>query len=157
MDFNEGLPKVNGYSVIFVVVDRFTKYAHFIPVKHPYIGSSIAAIFFDNIVKLHGLPKTIVSYRDKIFTSTVWQELFALSKTTMNLSSAYHPQTDGQTERVNQCIEMFLWCAISDTPKQWLKWLPLVEFRYNSTYHTATQCSPFKALYGYEPPLGVTP
>lgn len=101
MDFIEGLPKVNGYSVIYVVVDRFTKYSHFIPIKHPYNAQSVALVFFDNIVKLHGLPKTIVSDRDKAFTSNFWQALFDIMKTKLQLSSAYHPQTDGQTERVN--------------------------------------------------------
>lgn len=101
MDFIEALPKVIGYSVILVVVDRFTKYAHFFPVKHPYTAVSIARLFFDNVVKLHGIPNSIVSDRDKVYTSAFWQELFALIKTKLQLSSAYHPRTDGQTERVN--------------------------------------------------------
>lgn len=117
---------MNEYSVILVVVDRFTKFAHFIAVKYPYTAASIAKLFFDNVVKLHGLPHSIVSDRDKVFTSTFWQELFSLLKTSLLLSSAYHPQTDGQAERVNQCLEMFLRCAVSASPKQWLKWLPLV-------------------------------
>lgn len=141
MDFIEGLPKVNVYSIIYVVVDRFTKYAHFIAIKHPFIVASVATVFFDSIVKLHGKPKTIVSHRDKVFITNFWQELFKLMKTKLNLSSAYHPQTDGQTECVNQCIEMFLCSAICDTPKEWLKWLPMAEFWYNSTYHSAIHCS----------------
>ena len=108
MDFIEGLPKSEGYSVIMVIVDRLTKYAHFIPVKHPYTAPSIAKLFLDHIVKLYGMPQSIVSDRDTIFVSSFWKELFKLYKVTLNLSTAYHPQTDGQTERVNQCLEMYL-------------------------------------------------
>jgi transposase InsO family protein len=106
MDFVEGLPKSKGVFVILVIVDRFTKYGHFVPIKHPYTAKTIAKAVFDNVVKLHGLPKTIVSDRDKVFTSVFWKELFSLMVTQLIMSSAYHPQTDGQTERVNQCLEM---------------------------------------------------
>jgi hypothetical protein len=157
MDFVEGLPKSNGYSVILVVVDRLTKYAHFLPIKHPYTAHQIAHIFFADIVKLHGIQRSIVSDRDKVFTSIFWQELFKLVGTKLQLSSAYHPQSDGQTERVNQCLEMFLRCAVHDMPSKWDKWLALAEFWYNSCYHSSLQCSPFKALYGVEPNMGVLP
>jgi hypothetical protein len=157
MDVIEGLPKSQGYSVIMVVVDRLTKFAHFVPVKHPYTASAIAQLFLDNIVKLHGLPQSIVSDRDTIFISAFWRELFKLYKVNLLMSTAYHPQTDGQTERVNQCIEMFLRCAVQDAPATWKAWLSLAELWYNSTYHTSLGCSPFKALYGYEPNVGATP
>lgn len=123
MDFIEGLPKSEGFSVTLVVVDRFTKYAHFIHIKHPFSAQDIAKAVFENVVKFHGLPKTIVSDRDKVFTSQFWQELFKLMGTQLLLSSAYHPQTDGQTERVNQCLEMYLRCAVSEDPKSWRSWL----------------------------------
>jgi hypothetical protein len=106
MDFIEGLPKSNGYFVILVVVDRFTKYAHFFPIKHPFTASVIAQVFLDNVVKLHVVPQTII--RDKVFTGAFWSELFKLLKTDLKLSSAYHPQTDDQIEHVNQCVEMYL-------------------------------------------------
>jgi hypothetical protein len=77
MDFIEGLPKFEGYTVILVIVDRFTKYAHFVPIKHPFTARTIAKAVYGNVVKLHGLPKTIVSDRDKVFTSNVWKELLA--------------------------------------------------------------------------------
>jgi hypothetical protein len=155
--FIYGLPKCEGYSVILVVVDRFTKYAHFMALKHPYTATSMARIFFNNVVKLHGLPKTIVSDRDKVFTSSFWKELFRLLNTQLCLSLAYHAQIDGQTERINQCLEAYLRCAVSSTPRHWLKWLPLAELWYNSSYHTLLKCSPFKALYGLEPSFGSVP
>jgi hypothetical protein len=140
--------------VITVVVDRFFKYAHFFPLKHSYTAQSVAAVFLDNVVKLHGLPKTITSDRDKVFTSTFWKALFQKLDVKLQLSSAYHPQTDGQTEMVNQCLKMYLRCAISSTPpKLWAKWLPLAELWYNSAYPASLKYSPFKALYGVEPSL----
>jgi len=101
MDFIEGLPKSQRYDSILVVVDKFTKYAHFVPLSHPYTALQVAQAYVDNIYKLHGLPKSIVSDRDRIFTSHVWRELFRLTDTQLMMSSSYHPQTDGQTERVN--------------------------------------------------------
>jgi hypothetical protein len=157
MDFIEGLPNSNGYTVILVIVDRFTKYGHFYPIKHPFTASIVAQLFLDNIVKMHGIPKFIVSDRDKVFTSSFWSELFKLLKTDLKLSSAYHPQSDGQTERVNQCLEMFLRCAVQETPKQWTKWLSLAELWYNTCFYSSLQCSPFKALYGVDPSHGIVP
>jgi hypothetical protein len=157
MDFIEGLPKSEGYSVILVVVDRLTKAAHFIPLKHPYTAAVVAQAFMDNIVKLHGLPSSITSDRDPIFVSHFWKELFTTYKTTLNLSTAYHPQTDGQSERVNQCLEMYLRCAVHESPKSWKQWLSLAELWYNSSLHSALGCSPFKAMFGYEPRLAAEP
>jgi hypothetical protein len=111
MDFIEGLPVSDNCSVIVVVVDRLTKYAHFFATKHPYTAQTIAQLFLDNVVKLHGLPQTVVTDRDPIFLSKFWQGLFKLYEVKLAMSSAYHPQTDGQTERVNQCLEMYLRCA----------------------------------------------
>jgi hypothetical protein len=157
MDFIEGLPKSEGYTVILVIVDRFTKYAHFVPIKHPFTARTIAKAVYDNVVKLHGLPKTIVLDRDKVFTSNVWKELFSMTGTQVILSSAYHPQTDVQTERVNQCLEMYLRCVVHNDPKHWKAWLARVEIWYNSTHHTSLGFSPFKDLYGHEPNIGLVP
>jgi hypothetical protein len=125
MDFIEGLPKSEAYSVILVVVDMLTKFAHVLPLKHPYTVSHIAQVFMDNIVKLHDLPNSIVTDKDTIFLSHFWKELFKLCKVNLTLCTAYHPQTDGQTERVNQCLEMYLRCSVQDSPRSWKAWLSL--------------------------------
>ncbi|KAK4394127.1 Transposon Ty3-G Gag-Pol polyprotein [Sesamum angolense] len=101
MDFIEGLPKSEGKDSILVVVDRLKKYSHFIALKHPYTATSVAKVFFDNMYKLHELPVSIVTDRDRLFTSRFWKELFTLSGVSLDMSSAYHPQSDGQTKRIN--------------------------------------------------------
>ncbi|KAF0921879.1 hypothetical protein E2562_020339 [Oryza meyeriana var. granulata] len=106
MDFVERFPKVGGKSMVLTVVDRFSKYAHFIAIEHPYTATSVARVFFDHIVQLHGLPCSIVSDRDPVFTSTFWTELFALSEVKLRLSSAFHPQTDGQSEVTNRKLSL---------------------------------------------------
>ena len=151
LDFIEGLPKSRGCSVILVVVDKFSKYGHFIPLAHPYTAMSVAHLYFNHIYKLHGLPNSIISDRDRIFTSNLWKELFRLSDTQLSMSSSYHPQTDGQTERLNQCLEGFLRCTVHACPRQWFKWLPLAEYWYNTSFHSALQLSPFEVLYGHPP------
>jgi hypothetical protein len=153
MDFIEGLPKSQNKDVILVVVDRLSKYAHFLSLSHPYTASDIAQLFLDNIFKLHGLPKVILTDRDPIFTSAVWQTMFKAMGVQLHLTSAYHPQTDGQTERVNQCLENFLRCMCFSSPKRWHHWLSLAEWWYNTSYHTSLKTTPFQALYGFQPPM----
>ncbi|KAK4388623.1 Retrovirus-related Pol polyprotein from transposon [Sesamum angolense] len=151
MDFVEGLPPSEGKDSILVIVDRLTKYSHFLPLKHPYTASSIAKTFFDNIYKLHGLPVSIVTDRDRVFTSRLWKELFSMAGVSLDMSSANHPQTDGQTERVNQCLENYLRCMCHQKPKKWAQWLTLAEFWFNTNFHTGLKTTPFQALYGYPP------
>jgi hypothetical protein len=157
MDFIEGLPKSEGFDTILVVVDRFSKYSHFLPLKHPFTAKGVAQVFLENVVKLHGVPRSIVSDRDKVFTSAFWKNLFQLMGVKLLMSTAYHPQTDGQSERVNQCLEMYLRCAVHDQPNKWKSWLALAEYWYNTTHHSVLGCTPFKVLYGYEAPLLVAP
>ena len=108
-------------------------------------------------MKLHGVPRSIVSDKDKVFTGAFWKNLFQLMGVKLLMSTAYHPQTDGQSERVNQCLEMYLRCVVHDQPNKWKSWLALAEYWYNTTYHSVLGCTPFKVLYGYEAPLLVTP
>ena len=105
MDFIEGLPSSNGYTVIMVVVDRLTKYAHFVALKHPFSAVSVAKEFVANVVRLHRIPTSIVSDRDKVFISAFWRTLYNLQGTKLCMSSSYHPQSDGQTEVVNRTLE----------------------------------------------------
>jgi transposase InsO family protein len=118
MDFVCGLPKSNGKDVLLVVIDKLTKYCHLIPLSHPFKASEVAQVFLDSIYKLHGLPKAIVTDRDPIFTSHFWQELMMKLGITLNFSTAYHPQTDGQTERLNQCVECYLRCMVFEKPRE---------------------------------------
>lgn len=153
MDFIEGLPSSQGKNAIFVVVDRLTKYAHFCPLSHPYTAATIAQVFVENIFKLHGVPQSIDSDRDKVFTSNFWKELFRLQGTQLNMSTSYHTQTDGQTEVVNRCLENYLRCFTSDRQKDWVRWLPWAEWWYNTTYHSSTKQTPLEAV---RPPQLIT-
>ena len=108
MDFITGLPKVQGRDCLYVVVDRLTKFAHFFSISSDYSATQVAELFFREVFKLHGLPKTIVSDRDSRFTSAFWQELFRLVGTKLATSTSYHPQSDGQTEIINKWIEGYL-------------------------------------------------
>jgi hypothetical protein len=155
MDFIEGLPKSEGKEVILVVVDRFSKYAHFMALIHPYSASSVARVFMDNVYKLHGLPATIVNDRDPVFLSHFWQQLFQHQGVNLHHSTAYHPQSNGQTEVVNRCLEYYLRCMSGGSPHQWSKWVPLAEWWYNTNYHTATKSTPYEILYGFPPPLHI--
>lgn len=152
MDFIEGLPKSGGKTVILVVVDRFTKYAHFLPLSHPYSAAIVAEAFIQGVFKLHGMPKTIISDRDPLFLSTFWEAFFRAQGTELCKSTAYHPQSDGQTENLNRSLEQYLHCVTGERPTEWLKDLPWAEWWYNTNYHSAIQMTPFQAVYGYTPP-----
>ncbi|KAJ0885707.1 putative nucleotidyltransferase, Ribonuclease H [Helianthus annuus] len=152
MDFVEGLPVSNGFTVVMVVVDRLSKYAHFVPMRHPFNATTVAREFVANVVRLHGIPSTIVSDRDKIFISSFWQALFKLQGSVLCMSSSYHPQSDGQTEVVNRILEQYLRCFVCDKPKKWVDWLPWAEYSYNTSVHTSTKLTPFQVVYGRLPP-----
>lgn len=128
MDFIEGLPKYKGKDTILVVVDRYNKYAHFLILAHPCKVAQVAALYLDNIYKLHGTPGSIVSDKDKVFLSLFWKELFSLLQTKLLFSSTYHPQTNRLTERVNKCLENYTRHMTSQKPSDWSKWVSLAEF-----------------------------
>ncbi|XP_024156291.1 uncharacterized protein LOC112164308 [Rosa chinensis] len=152
MDFIDALPKSEGKTAIWVVVDKLTKYAHFIPLSHPYTAASLAKVFVQEVFKLHGMPDNIISDRDPIFLSTFWESFFKLQGTKLSKSSAYHPQSDGQTENLNRTLEQYLRCVTGEKPNQWVQALPWAEWWYNTSHHSAIEMTPFEALYGYPPP-----
>lgn len=151
MDFIESLPKSEGKEAILIVVDRLSKYAHFLALSHPYTAPLVARAFMDHVYKRHGMPTDIVRDRGSVFLSSFWQELMKNMKVQMKLSTSYHPQTDSQTEVVNRSVEGYLRCMTGDFPRQWVQWLPLAEWWYNTSHHSAINTSPYEALYGQPP------
>ena len=136
------------YDSIWVIVDRLTKSAHFLLVDTIYLAKKYTKLYFDRIVTLHWVPLTIVSDRGSVFVSHFWEQLQECLGTSLLRSSAYHPQTDGQTERINQVLEdMLRACAIS-FPEKWDECLTLAEFSYNNSYQESIRMAPFEALYG---------
>ena len=157
MDFVEGLPTSGAANYVLVVVDSFTKYAHFVPLHHPFTALVVAKAFTNHIYKLHDMSVAIISDRDRIFLSNFWYELFSLADVQLRMSSSYHPQSDGQTERLNQTMETFLRCFVNACPSKWSLWLSSADFWYNTSVHSSIGRSPFEALYGYAPKhFGIT-
>jgi transposase InsO family protein len=149
MDFKVGLPRTQaGYDSIWVIVDRLTKVAHFIPIKTTYLGAKLAGLYMSRIICLHGVPKKTVSDRGSQFTSKFWEKLHESMDTKLNFSSAYHSQTDGQTEKTNQILEDMLRACALKYGKSWEKGLPYVEFSYNNSYRASIEMAPYEALYG---------
>lgn len=145
------------YDSIFVVTDRFTKYGYFLPYKEASTAEDLAYVFLRTIASNHGLPEEIVSDRGTTFTSNFWQALMAQLGTKHKLSTAYHPQTDGQTERLNQTLEQYLRCYINYEQDDWVKWLPTAQLAYNSAIQESTKQSPAYANYGFNPEIFRTP
>ena len=150
MDFITELPISEGCDQLWVVIDRFTRLAHFIPLQEK-TTVDLAVIFGREVWKHHGLPTDIVSDRDSWFTSEVWKEFLQLSGIQPRMSTAFHPQTDGQTERLNQTIEAYLRAFIGNEQDDWVWLLPIAEFAYNNSVTTGNGMSPFYANYGFHP------
>ncbi|XP_061374270.1 uncharacterized protein LOC133316534 [Gastrolobium bilobum] len=151
LDFITALPKSQGFTTILVVVDRLTKYGHFGPFPASYTASTVAQLFCNMIVKLHRFPRSFVSDRDPIFLSNFWRKLFQLSGTKLHATSAYHPQSDGQTEVTNRYIEQYLRAFCSEKNHAWSSYLCWAELHYNTSFHSSINTSPFQALYGRAP------
>ncbi|KAL0549258.1 hypothetical protein IC582_013739 [Cucumis melo] len=149
MNFIRGLPRtLKGYTVIWVVVDRLTKSAHFIPGKSTYTASKWGQLYITEIVKLHGVPVSIISDRDARFTSKFWKGLQLALGTRLDFSTTFHPQTDGQTERLDQILEDMLRVWVLEFSGSWDSHFHLMEFAYNNSYQATIDMAPFEALYG---------
>ncbi|GJY16498.1 putative reverse transcriptase domain-containing protein [Tanacetum coccineum] len=149
MDFVTKLPKSSqGYDTIWVIVDRLTKSAIFIPMRETDTLEKLARMYLKEVVTRHGIPVSIICDRDPRFASNFWRSLQKALGTSLDMSTAYHPQTDGQSERTIQTLEDMLRACVIDFGNGWVKHLPLVEFSYNNSYHASIKAAPFEALYG---------
>jgi len=149
MDFiTSQLTTQKGNDSIWVIIDRLTKSAHFIPVKTRYRPPKYADFYLAEIVKLHGIPKTIISDRGPQFTAHFWERMHKSLGTSLIRSTAYHPQTSRQTEELNQVREDMLRACVLSSRGSWESWLPLAEFSYNNSYQESIKMAPFEALYG---------
>jgi len=153
-DFITKLPLVQGYDSILVVVDRFTKMAHFVPTTEKAMAEGLARLFRDNVWRLHGLPESIISDRGPQFAAGLMRELNEMLEIKTKLPTAFHPQTDGQTERMNQELEQYLRMFIDHCQDHWPEWLGTAEFAYNNKAHAGTKVSSFEANSGQNPRMG---
>ncbi|GJW12366.1 putative reverse transcriptase domain-containing protein [Tanacetum coccineum] len=149
MDFVTNLPRTSSkHDTIWVIVDRLTKSAYFLPMREDYKMERLAILYLNEIVARHGVPISIISDRDSRFTSRFWQSMQEALGTRLDMSTAYHPQTDGQSERTIQTLEDMLRACVLDFGGSWDVHLLLVEFSYNNSYHSSVRCASFEALYG---------
>lgn len=151
MDFITELPLCEGFDAILVVVDHMTRLAHFLPCNSTITAKETAELFLKEIIRLHGIPKVIVSDRDPLFTSKFWDTLWRTFGTKLNMSTARHPQTDGLSERANEFFQQLLRCYNCETNSEWVSQLPVLEFCYNTQKNESIRDSPFSSAYGYDP------
>ncbi|MBW0537820.1 hypothetical protein O181_077535 [Austropuccinia psidii MF-1] len=151
MDFITQLPLSNSFDSIPVIVDRFSKITVFIPAMSSITSLDLAHLFIKNIFSKNGLPSRTFSDRGSLFVSSFWTNLCQKLNISRDLLTAYHPETDGQTERVNHILEQYLWMYVSYHQDDWNTWLPLAEFAYNNSDHSSTKQSPFFTVYGRDP------
>ncbi|GJV46042.1 putative reverse transcriptase domain-containing protein, partial [Tanacetum coccineum] len=149
MDFVSGLPRTpSGYDTIWVIVDRLTKSTYFLPMKKTDSLEKLTRLYLKEIVCRHGVPVSIISDRDSHFMSNFWRSLQEALGTNLDMSTSYHPQMDGQSERTIQTLEDILRACVIEFGSSWDRHLPLVEFSYNNSYHASIKASPYEALYG---------
>uniref|UniRef100_A0A3B4VHR5 Gypsy retrotransposon integrase-like protein 1 n=1 Tax=Seriola dumerili TaxID=41447 RepID=A0A3B4VHR5_SERDU len=153
LDFVTGLPPSEGKTVILTIIDRFSKCVHYVPLPKLPSALETSELLIQHVFRLHGLPSDIVSDRGPQFTSQVWRDFCKAVGATASLSSGYHPQTNGHTERANQSLESALWCVAAHHPVSWSSHLPWIEHAHNSLTSSATGMSPFMCCFGYQPPL----
>ena len=151
MDFITDLPTSDNHDPIWVVVDRLTKMSHFIPCRKDMHAGQLGQLFLKEIIRLHGIPADIISDRDTLFTSQVWKQITEDLHIQRKLSTAFHPQTDGMTERTNATLEQYLRAYINYQQDNWTTYLPLAEFAYNNGYQETIKTTPFFATYGQNP------
>ncbi|GJV94687.1 putative reverse transcriptase domain-containing protein [Tanacetum coccineum] len=149
MDFITKLPRSSqGFDTIWVIVDRLTKFAHFLPIRDNDPLDKLARLYLNRIVARHRIPASIICDRDGRFISNFWRSFQKVLGTDISMSTAYHPETDGQSERTIQTLEDMLRACVIDFGKGWVKHLPLAEFSYNNSYHASIKAAPYEALYG---------
>ena len=159
MDFITKLPpSIEGhsgvtYDTILVIVDKLTKYAHFVPCKGTLTAEQLGFLVLDRLIRYHGIPRKLISDRDKLFTSAYWRTLVAQMGIHHKLSTAFHPETDGQTERTNQTLEAFLRHYVNNAQDNWVSLLPMAQLALNNHVSETTKATPFAANYGKDPPM----
>uniref|UniRef100_A0A3B5QIQ0 Gypsy retrotransposon integrase-like protein 1 n=1 Tax=Xiphophorus maculatus TaxID=8083 RepID=A0A3B5QIQ0_XIPMA len=153
VDFVTGLPRSKGMTTILTIIDRFSKACHLVPLRKLPTAAQTAKLLIKHVFKLHGIPQEILSDRGPQFISQVWRQFCSALGARVSLSSGYHPQTNGQTERMNQELEAALRCLTSTNPDDWAPHLPWVEYAHNCHTSAATGLSPFEVVLGYQPPL----
>ena len=148
MDFVSRLPKsLGGNDALWVIIDKLTKSAHFLPIRTTFTLDKLASLYVKEIVRLHGVPMSIVLDRDMHFTSKFWRNLQNALGTQLNFSTLFYPQTDGQSERVIQNLEDMLRACVLDFGGSWEDHTPLVEFSYNNNFQTSSGMTPYEVLY----------
>lgn len=148
MDFIVGLPPSHGYTAIMPAVDRLSKYAHFGVLPTGFDATRVAKLFVNTVVKLHGSPDKLLSNRDTIFMSDFWKELLTMNGTKLQFTTAYHPQTDGQSEVTNRALEQYLCAFTIEQPTKWFDFLLWAELAINSCVNVSIGMSPFRASMG---------
>ena len=154
VDFITKLPVSKGHDLILVVCDRFLKMSHFVVTTEKTTAEGLAKLFRDNVWKLHGLPESVISDRGPQFAAGLTKELNKMLGIETKLSTAYHPETNGQMERTNQELEQYLRMYVNHRQNNWSEWLATAEFAFNNKVHTATKMSSFQVNYGREPRMG---